>query len=131
QPHDPFDTGYLAGKLFYATIHGKVKPTMAWHNIPMVTHQEQFLTRGGPMKEWFDMAREYEKMPGVLSISPFPMQPWLDAYEGGYSIVVVTDNDPALARRLSAELADKVWSLREALWKLDTLPIDVAVRKAI
>jgi len=130
QPHNPFDTGYRAAKMLFATVKGKIKPVMAWQNIPMITHQEQFLTRAGPMKEWFDMAREFEKIPGVVSVSNFPMQPWLDAYEGGYSTVVVTDNDLPLARRLAAELANKVWSLREALWKMESISPAEAVRKA-
>lgn len=130
QPHDPFDTGRWAAKMLFAILRGEIKPTMAWHKIPIITHQEQFLTRAGPMKEWFDLARQMETMPGVVSVSLFPMQPWLDAYEGGWSSVVVTDNDPALARRLSAELANKAWELREAFWKMESIPPEDAVRKA-
>ena len=82
------------------------------------------------MKEWFDLAREFEELPGVVSASNFPMQPWLDAYEGGWSTVVVTDNDPVLARRLAVDLANKAWSLRDAFLKLESIPPDQAVRRA-
>ena len=40
---------------------------------------------------------ELEADPRVLSASNYPMQPWLDVAEGGWSTIVVTDNDPALA----------------------------------
>ena len=58
------------------------------------------------------------------------MQPWLDAYEGGWTSVVVTDNDPALARRLAVELANRAWELRADFLEQDSVPIDVAVRRA-
>ena len=131
QPHDPYDTGRRAAKLLFSILRGEIRPTMAFHKIPMMTHQERFLTNAGPMKEWFDMAREFETRPGVVSVSNFPEQPWLDAEEGGWASVVITDDDMPLARRLSAELADKAWSLRDALWKMDSIPIEAAVRRAV
>ena len=130
QPHDPYDTGKCAARMLLATLQREITPTMAWQKIPLVTHQEQFLTHSGPMKEWFDMARELEELPGVVSASNFPMQPWLDAYEGGWSTVVVTDNDRVLARRLAVDLANKAWSLRDAFLKRDSIPPDQAVRRA-
>jgi len=130
QPHQPYDTGYLAGKQMADILHGKVQPTLVMHKIPMITHQEQFLTSKGPMKAWFDLAREMETRPNVLSASTFPMQPWLDILEGGWASVVVTDDDLELANQLSAELAQKAWDLREAFWKQDSIPVDEAIKKA-
>lgn len=83
------------------------------------------------MKIWFDLAREMESRPGVVSASTCPMQPWLDVPEGGWSAVVVTDNDLPLAERLSEELADKVWELRDDLLKRDSIPIAEAVKRAV
>ncbi|MCB0085783.1 MAG: M81 family metallopeptidase, partial [Caldilineaceae bacterium] len=37
QPHDPYDTGYHAAKQLFAIIRGEIKPTIAWHKIPMIT----------------------------------------------------------------------------------------------
>lgn len=130
QPHNPFDTGYHAAKLLFAILQGRVRPTMAWHKIPMITHQEQFLTSQGPMKRWFDRARAMEQQPGVLSVSTFPMQPWLDVPEGGWTTVVITDNDPALAQRLSAELAQLAWDMRHDFWVYASIPPAEAVRRA-
>lgn len=130
QPHDQVDTGWLAAELLLNLIQRKSKPAMVWHKIPMVTHQEQFLTSTGPMKTWFDQAREMERMAGVLSVSTFPMQPWLDVEEAGWSTVVVTDGDRSLAEALSAELATMVWEMRHAFMVLDSVPIEEAVRRA-
>ncbi len=130
QPHDPFDTGYHAARLLFAIVQQRVRPTLAWHKIPMIAHQEQFLTGQGPMKRWFDRARAMEQQPGVLSVSPFPMQPWLDVPEGGWATVVITDNDPALAERLSAALAQMAWDMREEFWVYTSVSPAEAVRRA-
>lgn len=131
QPHDQFDTGQLAAQLMLAMVRDGAQPTTAWRKIPLITHQEQFLTRGGPMKQWFDLAREMESRPGVLSTSTLPMQPWLDVPEGGWAAAVVTDGDQDLAEALVDELADKAWSLREAFCKQDSIPVEAAVSKAL
>lgn len=131
QPHDPYDTGKLAGKMLFDMLQDKNKPTMAWRKIPMITHQEQFLTREGPMKVWFDLAREMETRPHVISASTFPMQPWLDIPEGGWAAVVVTNADPSLAEELSAELAQQAWDLREVFWKQDSIPPEDAIQQAV
>ena len=131
QPHLPFDTGYWAAKMLFAIVRGEVRPTLAWHRVPMIAHQEQFLTDRGPMKVWFDRARAMEQMDKVVSASPFPMQPWLDIPEGGWVTVVVTNNDQALAEKLSAELAQMVWDMREQFWVYESIPVADAVERAV
>lgn len=131
QPHDQFETGVLAGELLLSIVRDGARPATAWRKIPMITHQEQFLTRGGPMKDWFDLARDMETRPGVLSASTFPMQPWLDVPEGGWAAAVVTNENQALAESLADELADKAWSLRESFCRRDSIPPDAAIRQAM
>jgi microcystin degradation protein MlrC len=131
QPHNPYDSGYRAAKQLFAIVRGDIHPTIAWHRIPMITHQERFLTAYAPMKLWFDRAREMEEMEKVVAVSNFPMQPWLDVPEGGWMSVVVTDNDPALAAKLSAELAQMAWDMREQFLVQDSIPVPDAVARAI
>lgn len=130
QPHDQYETGALAAKLLSDILRDKTEPVMAWRKIPLITHQEQFLTAHGPMKEWFDLGREMESRPGVLSTSNFPMQPWLDVPEGGWATAVVTNGDQALADELADELADRAWALREEFCRLDSISPQEAVRRA-
>ena len=130
QPHDTFDTGVIGTELLLKILTNKLKPTTAWRKIPLVSHQEQFLTSKGPMKVWFDAARAMEADPRVLQASNYPMQPWLDVAEGGWSTVVVTDNDQALAEKLADELADLCWSLRDDFQVREAVSIDDAVRMA-
>lgn len=130
QPHDPYDTGVIGTKLLIRILTEGLKPTTAWRKIPLVSHQEQFLTSKGPMKIWFDRARAIEADPRVLQASTYPMQPWLDVDEGGWATIVVTDNDPALANQLADELADLAWSLRDDFQVREAVSIDDAVRMA-
>ncbi len=97
----------------------------------MITPQDQFLTLQGPMKEWFDLARNKECQTAVIDVSPYPMQPWLDVAEGGWSVVVHTDNDDELAETLAEELAKKAWGLRELFWESERVAPPDAVSQAV
>src|SRR3954469_14015749 len=130
QPHDPFDTGRIGTELLIRIVRGEVAPVTAWRKLPLLSHQEQFLTSKGPMKAWFDRARALEADPRVLQVSNFPMQPWLDVAEGGWATVVVTNGDRALAERLADEMADLAWSMRDAFQVKEAVPVDEAVRRA-
>ena len=130
QPHDVYDTGVIGTELLIRIITERLKPVMAWRKIPLVSHQEQFLTSHGPMKTWFDKARAVESDPRVLQASNYPMQPWLDVTEGGWATVVVTNNDQELAEKLADELADLAWSLRDDFQVREAVSVDDAVRRA-
>ena len=112
QPHDQYDTGFLSGQMLLQILRGEVDPVMAWRKLPLLSHQEQYLTSVGPMKTWFDRACPVESDPKVVQVSNFPMQPWLDVEEGGWATVVVTDGDRTLAEQVADDLADLAWSLR-------------------
>lgn len=132
QPHEPFETGKRGAEILFALVKGEISPTVGWQKIPMIApSSSRFETTWGPMKEWFDLAREMEKRPGVISASNFPMQPWLDVLEAGWTAVVYTDNDPRLAQELAAELANKAWELRDEFWVSDKLPPEEVIRRAV
>ncbi|WP_449257480.1 M81 family metallopeptidase [Bosea sp. (in: a-proteobacteria)] len=130
QPHDVFDTGKVGTEVLLRILREKCRPVMAWRKIPLLSHQEQFLTALGPMKLWFDRARALEADRRVLQASNYPMQPWLDVAEGGWSTIVVTDGDEALAEKLADELADLAWSLRDDFQRREAVSVDDAVRRA-
>ncbi|MEO7939907.1 MAG: M81 family metallopeptidase [Burkholderiaceae bacterium] len=130
QPHDPFDTGLVGTEVLLKILFDGARPTTAWRKLPLLSHQEQFLTARGPMKIWFDRARAMEADPKVLQASNYLMQPWLDVAEGGWATIVVTDNDQPLAERLADELADLAWSMRDDFQRKEAVSIDEAVRLA-
>jgi len=131
QPHDTIATGRKAARVLFQMLKGEIHPTVAWRKIPMITPQDQFLTSQGPMKEWFDLARDMERRPGVIDVSPYPMQPWLDVAEGGWAVVVHTDNNRELAESLAAESARKAWNLREKFWASSRVAPAQAIREGV
>ena len=131
QPHDPIATGRKTARVMFDMLNGRLFPTVAWRKIPMITPQDHFLTSQTPMQEWFDLAREIERRPGVVDVSPYPMQPWLDVAEGGWAVVVHTNNDQQLAETLADEMACKAWSLREQFWVSARITVQEAVRQAV
>ena len=130
QPHDPRATGQKAAQVMFRLLRGEIEPTMRWRKIPMITPQDQFLTAQGPMKQWFDLAREMEQRSGVIDVSPYPMQPWLDVAEGGWSVVVHTDQDSQLAESIAAEMAQRAWEMRDQFWVSERVAPAEAVRRA-
>jgi microcystin degradation protein MlrC len=131
QPHDPPATGRKAARLLFRLLAGEIAPVRAWQKIPMITPQDQYLTAAGPMKAWFDRAREFEREPGVLDVSPYPMQPWLDVAEGGWAVVVHTNSQPERAREIAAEMANLAWSLRREFWRSERFAPAEAVAQAV
>lgn len=131
QPHDTFETGRLAAEQVVAILGGSLTPTVAWRKLPMITHQERFATDIGPMREWFEQARAAETRPGVAAVSPFPMQPWLDVPEAGWSTVVVTNDDPALAERLAEAHALAAWASRARFLDRSAIPAEAALEQAL
>lgn len=127
QPHDLHDTGKLGGEMMLKVASGRAKPVMAWRKIPLVSHQEKFLTSKGPMKKWFDKARAMEGDPKVLQVSNYPMQPWLYVKEGGWATVVVTNGNQALAEEIAEEMAEFVWNIRAEFEEREAIPVDDAV----
>ncbi|MDH3248292.1 MAG: M81 family metallopeptidase [Acidimicrobiia bacterium] len=130
QPHDPYHTGLATAAAFFRAVDADMKPVVAMRKAPMITHQEQYLTRKPPMKTWFDLAREMEFRPGVISVSTYPMQPWLDVEEGGWASIVYTNDDMGLADDLAKELSRAVWDLRHDLMVQESIPVSDAVTRA-
>jgi microcystin degradation protein MlrC len=130
QPHDPFETARDLTCLALRHLAGEINPTTAWRKLPMVTHQEQYLTAHGPMKEWFDQARALEADGRALAVSLFPMQPWLDVEDAGWSVAVATDDDQEAAERVADELADFAWTRRDRFLEQESLTVDAALHRA-
>ncbi len=130
QPHDPYETGRDLTTLALRHLDGDIHPRVAWRKLPMITHQEQYLTARGPMKEWFDAARALENGGAALAVSLFPMQPWLDVEQAGWSVAVVTDGDHGAAARLADELAEHAWSMRNRFMEQENLTVEDALQYA-
>jgi len=57
--------------------------------------------------------KDMEKMPGVLNVSNFVVNMWMDEPYLSWATVAVTDNDRALAGKLADEIAELDWAARD------------------
>ena len=113
-PHiDNFETGERAINMMVSILKKKIKPTIAMRRLPMMAAAVNAGTTIGPMGEAMKRAKAIEKEENVISTAIFAVQPWLDLYDVGFSIVVVTDNDLDLAQRKADEIAQILWKSRE------------------
>ncbi len=109
---------------------GRVRPTVAYRQPPMLPPIAGQLTTRGPMRRLSDLADAMEARPGVLSISIFAGFPLADIHDAGLSIYVVTDGDQARADALADELAAAAWALRREFLHT-ALPVKDAVARAL
>lgn len=82
----------------------------------------------GPFAEILARARELETRPGVLEVSVFPVQPWMDIAELGTS-VVVTATEAADVRGAAAALAEE-WYAQRGRWRTLLRPWD-SIRESL
>ena len=112
-PHiDMHGTSMRAGRALRAMIADNGRPTMAWGNRPMLPHVMRQSSLDSPNREIQARCIEMESE-GALCASLFVGFPHADIRNAGLSAVVVTDNDPPLARAWCDELLEMAWSSRE------------------
>jgi microcystin degradation protein MlrC len=131
-PHvDVFETGQRGAAVLRRILAGGARPVTAFQKIPMVVPAERANTQDQASVSYGFRQRlqEWETHPRVLTAGLATVQPWLDIPELGTAVVVVTDSDPELARKLCAELAADVWGQRRD-YLPDLVPVEEAVRRA-
>lgn len=128
-PHvDMHGTGLRAGTALLKLIQGQARPTTAWGRLPMVPHIMRQSSLDEPNRSLQARAQQMEKE-GALCASVFTGFPHADIENAGLSVVVVTDNDPALAQRLRDELLQMAWDSR-AQWVYALEPLATSVARA-
>lgn len=81
-----------------------------------------------PMRHIFKRMTEMEKDPRVVRCSTLMCHPWNDHPELGWSVVVITHNDQALAEKLADELANMCWQQRHKMPPSFTSPKEALER---
>ncbi len=111
-PHiDMLEAGSRAADILMRSIKGQIKPVMAWGNRPMLPHVMRQGTHSEPNKSLQARCIAMESKQ-ALAASLFVGFPHADIHNAGLSVVVCTDNDPALANTLRDELLDQAWDAR-------------------
>lgn len=113
-PHrDHNRVGLKSGELLIKTVFGEIKPTMAFQKMPLLKGGGLTIDFLAPMRKIFRTMNRMERNTRVLSISNFMAHIWIDAPEVGWSCIVITNNDPDLARQLCDELCEMNWAVKD------------------
>lgn len=113
-PHvDQRERGREAAALLARVARGEVRPAAALAKPPMLPTSQNMPTTREPMRSIIARAHEAEAVPGVLNVTVAGGFPPADVAEAGLSVLVTTDGNAALARRLADELAAFAWSRRD------------------
>lgn len=113
-PHiDQRQRGTEAARILAGAVRGEFRPTQAAAFPPMAINIEKQLTEEEPCRSIFQKAKELAERPEVLSASVILGFPYADVEEMGSSVVVVTKDNPELARELANELGQALWDRRE------------------
>jgi microcystin degradation protein MlrC len=113
-PHrDSYQTGQRGARLLCDTLAGACRPTMTLAKVPVLVGGVNGGTEGdGPFADVMRFAKAHEGHHGVLSTSVLLVHPYLDMPDMGGGGIVITDNDPAAARALATEIAERYWARR-------------------
>lgn len=130
-PHeDALETGARAAKLLVRTLAGEIAPVMAVCKINALLPVLGGATVGNaPMAEVAALARRHEGCDGVLSVSYFPVQPWLDYADVGIAGLALATTKAA-AETCAKDIAMAMWDRRRA-FELEAWSPRQAVHEAL
>jgi microcystin degradation protein MlrC len=131
-PHvDVYETGLRAGRAILALLADQAAPAMAAGRAAMLPHVMRQGSDDSPNRELQARCREMEAQ-GALCASVFVGFPNADIECAGLSAVVVTDNDPALARQWCDELLAQAWEQRaQFVYEIEPLAASMARARAL
>ncbi len=122
-PHvDLFRTGYKTAKVFFSVLKKDIDPAPAYVKMPVITPVRLHNTNQGPLKKIFKLIEKIERKNDVISASFFPVQPWLDVPELGWSVAVYTRSDGAHAREYVEEISHLAWKSKDKFFTEETPP---------
>ena len=111
-PHvDVWETGERAARLCLGIIEGKIKPYMAYVQVPMIIPASSYTTEIEPFRGLMKTGHDYVAAGKLLDFSVSQMQPWLDVKDG-YSSVVAVGEDREEAARIATEMAAAFYGMR-------------------
>jgi microcystin degradation protein MlrC len=132
-PHiDLYETGARAATLLLRAVREEVRPVTLFARAPMLVPAEGQGTQDQPMAGLMAEAKRLQGRPGVLAVSLFPVQPWLDIPDTGFSVMAVADGPRRAAEiePMVRQLAWQAWEQRRS-FVADLLTVDEAIHRAL
>ncbi|MFT5366265.1 MAG: microcystin degradation protein MlrC [Candidatus Latescibacterota bacterium] len=129
-PHVDFaDTGTRSAKLLLRILDENIKPIVARVKVPVLVRGNELITETGVFGQSIRYAQQLEKQKGILAAGMMIGNPFTDVPELCTQSVVVTDNDPELAKREALQMAQDFWSRRSQMQPTFT-SIEEAINQA-
>jgi microcystin degradation protein MlrC len=132
-PHiDLYETGAKAAALLLRTVRGEVRPVTLFARSPMLVPAEGQGTDDQPMAGLMAEAKRLQARPGVLAVSLFPVQPWLDIPDTGFCVMAVADGSRRAVEiePMVRQLAWQAWERRRS-FSANLLTVDEAIHGAL
>lgn len=132
-PHvDMYETGVLVAEAIQKVLEGKSQPVSVLKYGRILADTIKMGTDREPMKSLVEAAWATQAKPGIISATVYGGFPLADTEDTGLSVLVVAENDEALANREADLLLDLAWSVRQELtFKPAPLAESIAKAKAI
>lgn len=129
-PHNDFyETGQRAARLLLRIVREDLRPVTAMVRIPALVRGDEMITETGLIGHRIRECQAIEASESGLSAGMFWGNPFTDVPDLSSNSLVVTNNDPELAKREAIALAEKFWADR-ARMQAPLVSIDEAVRQA-
>lgn len=116
-PHiDTRERGIQAAGIMAGIVSGKVKPAQALAKPAMIYNIVYQYTKRDPLRPIVEESRLLEKNnPKILAVSVSGGYQYADVPFVGPTVIVVTDNDRALAQKEADRLSNMLWATRDKL----------------
>lgn len=131
-PHvDFFETGQRAAHLLLRLLRKEIRPVTARVAIPALVRGDELITATGVFGKIVGQALQIEHGAHGLSAGMFIGNPFTDVPDLCCDSVVVTDGDPARAKREALRLATEFWEQRHRMQaRLTSLEESVRIANA-
>ena len=108
-PHtDTYETGGIAIEMMKDMLEGRISPVQHIERIPMLIPITKGCTEKEPMKSVLEMCNKAEENDKVLHCTFAQGFPYSDIEECGAAVVVTTDGDKDIAKKIACEIAQYV-----------------------
>jgi microcystin degradation protein MlrC len=130
-PHvDQRETALRGMAILEGAIAGHIRPVCALRRLPMLLPGETAITTEGGYAEVMSQAEDLMQRSGIVDVSVFSVQPWLDVYDVGCSVLVIADDAPGLAAQGADQLAEAFWHRRRD-FEVPVVSTAHAIRRAL
>jgi microcystin degradation protein MlrC len=132
-PHrDEVETQRRALERLIRCLRRGWRPVSVLVKVPLLLSGEQAVTEVEPARSLYARLSAIEAEPGLLDASLLVGCAWTDSPFTPASVIVVAENERALAQQRAAGLARAVWERRlDFRFHVETAPVDQAIRAAL